>query len=137
MKKTLVISFMLPAIICSAVYAGTLRPCMSSLRVPEPRLIYPTGETLSTGGAENVTFRWSPHEGFPMIGKYYDFRLYNGYDMVESTLILKEKISGRTHKHQVPASVFRPGETYTWALRMVYPFAGKSRKSFSSFLVVQ
>ena len=54
--------------------------------VPEVSLVSPVTDTVDLTGKDNLDFEWSPHEGDRTKREYYDFRLYKGYQMLESTL---------------------------------------------------
>lgn len=106
--------------------------------VPAPRLIYPVSETADFTGKDTVIFKWSPHEGIMMPGsKYYDLRIYKGYEMLESTLVYKEKVAGNRCYLEVKTDLFENGEVYTWSVRLVCNPTGKSDRSFCSFRVVK
>lgn len=104
--------------------------------VPEPRLLVPKGD-VDLYGKDELEFKWSPHEGDRIQRDYYDFRLYMGYNMVESSLILKKKVLPDEFSVFIKASVFKKGAVYTWSLRQVYTGSVKSRKSYSSFHVIK
>jgi hypothetical protein len=106
-------------------------------RIPRPRLISPDDESVDLSGKGELLFQWSPHEGKPIGRDYYDFRVYEGYEMLESTLLLKKKVPPREHTVSIEADRFRTGRVYTWSLRQVYRAMGKSDRSFSSFRVIR
>ncbi len=135
------------ALIGALVFSGTAGASYISIsarnadlisHVPEVRLISPVGETVSLKGKEFLDFVWSRHEGRMLPGrKYYDFRLYKGRDMVEATLLFKEKVSAATSTISIDAGMFENGRTYTWSVRQVYKGVGKSDRSFQSFKVIK
>ena len=51
---------------------------------PEPRLLSPIAETVDLTEKSVLEFKWSPHEGSRFERKYYDFRLYRGFSMVQA-----------------------------------------------------
>jgi hypothetical protein len=106
--------------------------------VPQPRLRSPVGELVSLKGQTELTFEWSPHETLRLgaARKYYDFRLYRGYNMVEAALVIKKRVPGNKHSISLNSELFKNRETYTWSIRQVYQAVGKSQRSFSSFKVV-
>ena len=106
-------------------------------RIPRPRLLSPDGEVVDLSGKDEILFKWSPHEGKPIGRDYYDFRIYKGYEMLESALFVKKKIPPREHSVAVGTDMFRSGEVYTWSLRQVYRARGRSDRSFSSFRVIR
>ena len=105
--------------------------------VPKPRLISPVSTNVDLKEKDGIEFVWSPHESLPRSRKYYDFRLYNGYNMVESNLILKKRLPGNQRKIFVSKDKFKNGDTYTWSLRLGYRGTGKSSRSYHSFKVIK
>ncbi|MEA3489666.1 MAG: hypothetical protein U9R44_04945 [Candidatus Omnitrophota bacterium] len=106
--------------------------------VPEPRLISPVTQEVVLTGKEDLEFRWSPHEGRGSgLRKYYDFRIYKGYEMVESTRIYRKKTPGDKDRIDVSADLFENGQIYTWSLRLGYKGIGKSTRSYQSFKTVK
>jgi hypothetical protein len=105
--------------------------------VPAPRLLSPGSENVNLGAKPYMTFRWSPHEKRLFGGNYYDFRIYSGTDMLESTLIYKEEVSGSLRRLEVSSDLFEEGRIYTWSLRQRYKSYGKSPRSIRSFRVTK
>ncbi len=105
--------------------------------VPQPYLIAPTTETVDLTGKEMLEFKWSPHEGRRIMREYYDFRLYKGYDMLEGTLLVKERVDPGAQQISVKSDLFSDGQIYTWSLRQVYDGIRKSRRSTASFKVIK
>lgn len=105
--------------------------------VPQPRLISPIKEVVDLTGKDELEFIWSPHEGRPVSRRYYDFRLYKGREMLESTLIFKERVGPHIYKLSLRSDLFEDSEVYTWSLRQVYYTSGKSLRSSCSFMVVK
>jgi len=104
--------------------------------IPQPRLLEPCGETADISGKKELLFKWSPHEGDITERKYYDFRLYAGYQALGPYLILKKKVSPNKHQIGAESSLFKVGAVYTWTLRQKYR-SGKSRRSMNSFKVIK
>ncbi|HTL69877.1 MAG TPA: hypothetical protein VL404_01155 [Candidatus Eisenbacteria bacterium] len=108
-------------------------PSFASMRklsdAPVPRLIQPTDRAQLT--AEGIRFRWSA-EGNSS-AEYYDFRLYEGVQAVESGLILKERVPRDRSEWIVPADKFKPGQTYAWTVRQVG--TRRSKPGYSIFKV--
>lgn len=106
--------------------------------VPQPRLISPRGEKVSLVGKSTLEFIWSPHASRGLGGRrYFDFRIYKGYQMLESTLIFKETVPGGKYKLEVNSDIFEDGQVYTWSLRQGYKTMGKSRRTVHPFIVVK
>ena len=104
---------------------------------PRPVLISPTTETVTLTGEKELVFKWSPHEGQRGMRAYYDLRLYEGYETLEKTLILKEKIDPRIYEFRISADKFTDGKIYTWSLRQAYDGMHKSDRSIASFMVIK
>jgi hypothetical protein len=105
-----------------------------SNHIPQPVLKEPITDKVDLSGRSELIFRWSPHEGNISQRKHYDFRLYKGYQMIESNLILQDNVSPNKHQIAVSADTFKVNQVYTWSLRQTYR-AGKSRRSSSSFTI--
>lgn len=102
--------------------------------VPEPRLRYPIYETATIKSNQPLEFSW--WNDLTETGGFI-FRLYNGYKMLESNLLLKETLPGSASSWQVRAEVLEAGKVYTWSLTRI-SFAGyKSERSFNSFRVIK
>ncbi len=104
---------------------------------PVPRLIAPTTEKVVITDVKELEFTWSPHEGRRGNREYYDFRLYQGYRLVEKALIIKRKVDPDVYRTGVSASSFNDGQVYTWSLRQVYDGLHKSARSTASFMVIK
>ena len=105
--------------------------------VPQPRLLEPAREMVDLSGKESLLFRWSSHEQARGFRMYYDFRLYKGYNMLESTLIFKQKVDPTQNAVALSAAMFEDGQVYTWSLRQVYDGYRKSDRSYQSFKVIK
>ena len=108
----------------------------ADLYVPQPRLISPVTEVVNLAGQDKLIFKWSTVEGNTFKRSYYDFRLYKGYDMLESTLILKKQVPPLQGELTLDASIFENCQIYTWSLRQKY-ISAKSEKSWQSFKVIK
>lgn len=118
------------------VHAGVGFNLMSD-NVPEPTLISPSDEIVDLRGKDYLEFRWSPHETAPLFKRFNDFRLYEGYDMIQSTLIYKKEICPRDSAVKIDSGVFKNGRIYSWSLRFVFDEGRKSRKVSASFSVIR
>ena len=105
--------------------------------VPRPRLIAPITQKVILTGKDNLEFRWSPHEGDQTKRECYDFRLYDGYYMLSSKLMLNKQIPANEFGLVLKSDMFRHNHVYTWSLRQVYTGSIKSRRSYSSFRVIK
>jgi hypothetical protein len=105
-----------------------------SKNIPQPVLKEPVLDKVDLSGKSELVFRWSPHEGNISQRKHYDFRLYEGYQLIEANLIFQENVSANKHQISVSTNTFKIGQVYTWSLRQVYR-VGKSQRSTSSFAV--
>ena len=106
-------------------------------RVPVPRILQPYLDSCDITGKKFLEFQWSPHEGNPTQRDYYDFRLYKGYKVVESTRIFKTRLGPRQWSLALDAGMFEDGQVYTCTLRQVYTGSLKSRRAFQSFRIIK
>ena len=135
--KLILIAVMLTAnISCfgAQVWAGSTR---LQDYVPRPELLAPVSDNVDLRGQKELVFRWSSHKRPRKGVKSYDFRLYNGFEMLESTLIHKELIPGLTYGIVLNADQFTGGNVYTWSLKQIAQDGKKSERSFSSFKVLK
>lgn len=105
--------------------------------VPKPVLLSPIGDEQDISGKSSLEFRWSPHEGRSLGRKYYELKLYKGYEMLEKTLISKQRIKAGESMINMDAAQFKNGEIYTWSLRQVLNDGQKSDRAFASFRVIK
>jgi hypothetical protein len=103
--------------------------------IPQPILKEPVSDKVDLNGKRELLFRWSSHEGDISQRKWYDFRLYEGYQMVESNLILQQNVLPNKYEITVNSDIFKLNQVYTWSVRQTYR-VGKSQRSTSSFTVI-
>jgi hypothetical protein len=103
--------------------------------VPEPVLISPVNDSVDLTGKDSLEFKWSSHESTRGFRRFYDFRLYEGSNLVESALVYKEEVPSEQYAKSLPSKTFENGKTYTWTLKQVYDEGRKSRRSYSTFKV--
>jgi len=104
--------------------------------VPSPQLVRPTSDEVDMTGQTEFEFKWLREIGRYHGKEYYDFRLYKGYPMLESTLMFKRALPVSASSVKVDAKMFEEGQVYTWSLRHVCG-ATKSDRSHVSFKVVK
>jgi len=82
---------------------------------PEVSYISPESESLiDIAGVDKITFSWKPTP-IPANGRVsYRFELFRGY---EYDRLVNETLEENVYSVDVPASLFRSGETYTWQVR--------------------
>jgi hypothetical protein len=105
--------------------------------VPSPRLIEPRGDKIDLAGKTGLVFGWDRHVSAKGSGKYYDFRIYKGAEMVASELVYSRILPGDEYGVEVSSDVFDVPGNYTWSLRLGYRTRGKSRRSSGSFTITQ
>ncbi len=105
--------------------------------VPVPRILQPYLDTYDLSGKSELVFKWSPHEGNQTQRDYYDFRLYKGYEVFESTRIYKTRTPPRQWSLALSADMFENGQVYTCTLRQVYTGSLKSWRAFQSFRIIK
>jgi hypothetical protein len=109
----------------------------SSGFVPAPRLVYPNSDEVELKKNASLRFEWSPFEGDRFGRRYYDLRLYRGYQPVESALVLAEQVDAGVYTFEVQSEAFEDQEVYTWTLRQVYDGLRKSDRQQQSFKIVR
>jgi hypothetical protein len=103
--------------------------------VPGPTLIYPITDNIDLSGKDKLEFKW-------MLGglantRYYEFKIYRGYNMYGQYLIYKAQAPADIQEYSVSVSNFEAGQVYTWSIRQVFITGRKSDKSFSSFKIIR
>jgi hypothetical protein len=102
--------------------------------LPQPRLKYPTSDTVILTGKQYLEFKWlSYNAGVDR----YEFRLYKGYNMYLKDLLIKQKLPRNVTLFKVKADEFKNNQVYTWSLLQVSFTGEKSDKSFQSFTVIK
>ena len=110
---------------------------MSIGQAPQPRLIRPVVEVVDLRGKKELAFEWSTHEQ-PVSGRScYQFKVYKGYQMYVTDLIIKKELSRGANEIKINADNFHNGETYTWALRQRSNDFQWSDYGYHSFKVVK
>ena len=104
---------------------------------PEVRLISPVGETVDLTGKDSLVLHWSWIEGDRMQRRYYDVRVYRGYDMVESTRIARILADPAADRVELDADLFQDGQVYTWSVRQRYYGMARSYRTYASFQVIK
>jgi len=102
--------------------------------VPAEVLLYPTTDDINLSGKNYLEFRWIRTDLART--DYFDFRLYKGYNTVQSSLIFKKQFSSNVFPIEIPASLFENGQVYSWVLVQVFFDGRKGDKSFSSFKII-
>lgn len=103
--------------------------------ISAPVLLSPATDDIDLSGKDTLEFRWQRTDVVDT--DHYEFRLYKGYQTVESTLILKQNFPSATFPFKLAASQFEVGQVYTWGLIKVLRDGRKSDSSFSPFKVIK
>jgi len=103
---------------------------------PGPDLIYPVTEDIDLTAKDYLEFKWR-NSNFFSFTRYYDLRLYEGYNTTESSRILKEHINLQDYPFRVDARELQKDKVYTWVLIQVLNDGRKSDKSFASFKIIR
>lgn len=98
---------------------------------PPPRLLSPSEELIILDNRP-AEFRWSPI--YLPSGGFYDFRIYEGTQLVQSTLIFESRVPPNKNSIQVSADLFVDGKMYAWSVRSTTS-RGKSRSNHSIFKI--
>ena len=104
---------------------------------PEPRLLAPIKEEVDLTGKDSLEFKWSPFEGQMWERRFYDFRLYKGYQLITSAEMYVQRVDPKKYSVVLAASLFEDGQIYTWAVRQVYYDLRKSDAVSVSFKVIK
>jgi len=102
---------------------------------PAADLFYPTTEDIDLSGRDVLQFKWEQKDIIQT--DHYEFKLYKGYNMSDSTLVLKQNVSRGQYPFELPAENFEINQVYTWSLKQVYLSGTKSDKAFSSFKIIK
>lgn len=108
---------------------------VNCLFLDPPRMLAPIYETATITNNQPLEFRWMIE--YPGNTQGYIFRLYNGYNTNEASLIIKEEIPQGAYSFQVKAETFQNGQTYTWTLVRVTSDGKKTETSSNSFRVIK
>jgi hypothetical protein len=103
--------------------------------LPAPRLLSPVTDDIVLTGKSVLEFKWT--QGNLARISHYEFKIYKGYNMLASTLILKQDVASGTYPIEVAVSLFEEGQVYTWSLRQVSYGGEKGDRSFSSFKIIK
>lgn len=103
-------------------------------QVPAPTLLYPVTNNINLRNKDFLEFRWE--RGIENRVSHYVFRLYNGIQTQESSLIIRLEVESGVFPIQVPAEEFQENQTYTWSLQRVAYGGLKSDRSYSSFKII-
>ncbi|MBM3243978.1 MAG: hypothetical protein FJZ12_04000, partial [Candidatus Omnitrophica bacterium] len=90
---------------------------ISGWSFPGPDLFAPITEDIDLSGKECLEFKWRRTDS--AFTRYYDFRLYEGYQVIESSRILKEHINLQDYPFRVDARELQKDKVYTWVLIQV------------------
>ena len=110
----------------SALEKAREMPTTVSFKAPSPELVEPSGDTVDIGAQqEKVKFSWK--SGKTPNGIYaFLFRIYQGPETAEKKIqVANEQVSGLNTAVEIPAKVFKDGETYTVSLKQVDNMVGQ------------
>jgi len=102
---------------------------------PSVDLFSPVTDNIDLSGKANLEFKWR-RINFTQTD-HYRFKIYSGYNMLESTLILKQDVGVNQYPVEIPAKTFRLNQAYTWSLVQVYVDGSKSDNSYSPFTIIK
>ncbi len=102
--------------------------------LPGPELFYPVTENIDLSGREFLEFKWRITE--PVVTELYIFKLYKGYNTVDSTLIRRLEVRIRDYPVRIPVKDLEAGQVYTWSLQQVVFTGFKSDRSYGTFKIV-
>lgn len=119
-----------PAVIAQTPLSGVFR--RQADEPAPPRLISPVTEKFPLNNSSVLEFHW---ENSAIEVRFFEFRLYRGYDLYAKNLMLKENIPGSRSVFSLPAATFEAGQTYSWSLVRVNLDGRKSERSWAAFTV--
>jgi hypothetical protein len=102
---------------------------------PAPELWYPVTQDIDLTGEAVLQFKWRRVDQTKT--DHYIFKLYKGYNMLETNLILKENIAPDQYPFKLPKETFEVGQVYTWSLRQVYLNGAKTDIASSPFKIIK
>lgn len=102
---------------------------------PSVGLFSPVTDNIDLSGKTNLEFKWRRINLTQT--DHYRFKIYSGYNMLESTLILKQDVGVNQYPVTIPAKTFGLNQTYTWSLVQVYVDGSKSDNSSSPFTIIK
>lgn len=102
---------------------------------PAVELWHPVTEDIDLTKKDSLQFKWRQID--LSRADHYVFKLYKGYDMVESNLILKKEVGQDEYPFELPADNFEVNQIYTWSLRQIYLSGAKSDLAFSPFKIIK
>lgn len=128
------------ALILAAALTSSLLPCAWAFELgvkgygdttPPVRLVYPVSENVDLAQNASLVFQWN--DNFIIDTDSYDFRLYKGYDIDASSLLVRLNVDNDQDTAEVDSSYFKDGETYTWSLIRIDKSGQKSERAYNSF----
>lgn len=120
------------------LFCGAYNPAFALKRndfIPAEWLLYPVTDHIDLSGKDYLEFRWTRTD--LVMTDHFDFRLYKGYNTLESNLIFKQGFPADIYPIQVPSSQFEKNQVYTWVLVQVFFDGRKGDKAFSSFRIIK
>lgn len=102
---------------------------------PAVELFYPVTQDIDLSAKSSLQFRW--REINITQTDHYEFKLYKGYDMVGSALVLKQDVSGDGCPLELAEANFEINQVYTWSLKQIYLGGQKSERSYGTFKIIK
>lgn len=134
--KKMVLAFLVILLLCPAAKISLGEIIKLAQGAPdnlaEPMLLSPLSPEVVVTDTDTIEFKWLTDMGHYFNRDYYDFRIYNGYEMTEQTLLYKDTTPAHKGSIEVNADLFKPGQVYTWCVRHVVGVV-KSDRSYKSF----
>ena len=103
--------------------------------VPGPTLLYPTADHTKISGKDFLELRWERTDWIDT--EHYIFKLYKGYILGESDLVMRMDVPESAYPIKVPVEKLQINQVYTWSLQQVLLGGLKSDRSFSTFKITE
>lgn len=138
-KKMVWLVLGLVALVLAVVFlAMAPRPLHSSSEFSaDPRILSPLSEKIDLTGQKTLVFTWDDSGGSAGRRRYFDFRIYKGYQRYEPYIIFKQRLEPTVFSIEVDTALFEDGGRYTWSLAQSFMGQGISNEAYSLFTVTK
>lgn len=104
--------------------------------VSRPELLFPRSEEVDLKGRPFLEFKWALYSEDLIARERLEFRLFKGEVMSDENLIFAKKLNPSEYSTKVEASLFGPGQTYTWSVTQ-YFLKGERQTSSSAYFKIK
>ncbi|MDD5729827.1 MAG: hypothetical protein PHN57_01670 [Candidatus Omnitrophica bacterium] len=146
LKDRLIIKFIILCAAASGMLMASITPSYGRMSLDDltrgnlsfaagPDLLYPVTDKITLSGKDSLEFKWIARNLVQT--RYFDFRLYKGYNTIEKNLIFKKQLNTGENTVKLASSMFEVNQVYTWTLMQVFLGGDKSEKSYSPFKIIK